>query len=303
MIPGGCIYEHETFRDGFMPWLRDAMVNAHKAVSSSTIRPPLVFPFRFLDLPRELRDMVYRDLALPFDKRVHVGIRSWYDKTTRDAYNVSLSCYQLHFEISSILYNEAIFATEIPKYNRALMSFLRDHHCAENYGLRPLVHNLWPIKRLALAIYHPAAELQDLPWLVGRARLEYLELTICSETASAMHRDWQKWAIRHNAVGFWQGEFQRKQLIAIAHIPCVLVQIKPFTTVDGDCLDWLEKGLRQELLKGQTDLRGLSWLYTDLNEYIYEPKPIQWRFEGNFMLAPWSDVSTAKYEGTSKWQS
>ena len=136
-IPGGNIYNHETFKNGFMPWLRDAMTSGPKpTLLSDEPEKYKVSPFRFLDLPREIRDMVYRHIALPHDRRVHPWIGSWYDETTRDAHNASCTCKQLSVEIPNILYRKAIFASELPKYHHPLMTFLEDYYSTARYGPR-----------------------------------------------------------------------------------------------------------------------------------------------------------------------
>ena len=68
--------------------------------------------------------------------------------------------------------------------------------------------------------------------------------------------------------------FSRAQLVAIAHIPHVSVKIRPSATtrpiVEPEYLDWLEGGLRGELLKGVagTELPGMEWLYTPLSDWV-----------------------------------
>ena len=278
MIPGGSIESNTEFTRKFLPWLKHSLTKTFRPVPDTVVEKRPTSSFPFFNLPREVRDMVYRYLALPADGRIHIGIGSWYDGTTRDAFNAIVSCRQLHQEVSTIIFKEATFATERPKYNAATMSFMKDHHCAQKWLPRSLVGNPWPIKHLSLAITDPRRDLQDLPWLVKRARLESLQLAVSVTLANVMRRSWQlcQGNTDGSNYGLWQGGFRRCQLIAIAHVPYVVLRGSCeaeacAASVQAECLDWIQRGLRRELLKGRPEMESLEWLYAGLNEEVFEP--------------------------------
>ena len=192
MIPGGSIYENDAFKNKFMPSLRHTLTHSAKIRSTVSSVQNSMKTFYFFGLPRKIRNMVFRYTVLPPDCRIHVGIGSWYDETTRDAFHLLQGCWQLYLEVSSVLYSEGIFTTAVPKYNGALMKFMKDHQSAATYGTRALVHNPWPVKHLALSVWYLPAELWHLPWLVKRAEIESLEPTISDAVATEIVTDWDQ---------------------------------------------------------------------------------------------------------------
>ena len=146
-------------------------------------------------------------------------------------------------------------------------------------------HHMWPIKHIALRIGIDArtSALTELPCLLKRARLESLELTIdAPRTTIRMCADWRD-CYENNKLGEWRGDFTSKQLVAIAHIPHVRVRMIFHGVIDASCLDWLENGLRCELLKGKPEIPSLEWLYTPLDEDIdtpFEPE-VKWPIESD----------------------
>ena len=139
-------------------------------------------------------------------------------------------------------------------------------------------YHMWPIKHIAITIGIPTGTsvLTELPCLVKRAHLKTLELTIDSPlTAFRMHEDWLQ-CYENKTFGEFRGDFTSKQLVAIAHIPHVIVKLDLINM--ASCLDWLENGLRRALLKGKTEIPSLEWLYTPLDEDIdtpFEPE-VKW---------------------------
>lgn len=62
-------------------------------------------------------------------------------------------------------------------------------------------------------------------------------------------------------------------MVAIAHVRFVKLKVYGASAtkeVGKDCLDRIEAGMRRELLKGQgrTEVEGLQWLHTPLDEYV-----------------------------------
>ena len=290
MTPGRYIYELEIFRDKFMPWLRHVIVNRSKSVGSDEPQKERTSSFPFLSLPRKLRNEVYRLIAIPPNRRIHPEIGGWYNETARDACNMSLACTQVRFEISKILYGEAIFASEFPGHHlNAVMRFLKTQHSAAKHASevmkslhkwkeapsldlesKMLTCNIWPIRHIALAVGESIHELHYLPELVKGGHIESLELAIHGHLkAITMKLDWNNLSPAYR-LGQWRGGFTCEQLIAIAHIPHVQVQIVPKSRVHTDCLNWLEDGMRHELLKGKTEIADLDWLYTPLNEVVVD---------------------------------
>ena len=80
---------------------------------------------RFLDLPLELREQVYRLTTLPPDNTNHPYIRSWYDPETCNIIPLFLTCRQLHKEAEETFYSSATFASSIERYDNRFLEFLK----------------------------------------------------------------------------------------------------------------------------------------------------------------------------------
>ena len=80
---------------------------------------------RFLDLPLELREQVYRLTTLPSDNTNHPYIRSWYDSETHNIIPLFLTCRRLHKEAEETFYSSATFASSIERYDNRFLEFLK----------------------------------------------------------------------------------------------------------------------------------------------------------------------------------
>ena len=65
--------------------------------------------FPIFRLPRSIRDLIYRHLLLPSNKRLHPYIGSWYDQSTQNAVPLFRSCRGVRCEAEEVLYGQAIF--------------------------------------------------------------------------------------------------------------------------------------------------------------------------------------------------
>ena len=134
MLPGGYIDDLKTFRSGFLAWIRDAMVNRPKPVVNVQPQSQQSPPFPFLSLPRGLRNQVYREIALPRDKRINPGVGGWYHEAARDGCNLSLTCKRVHYEVLKVLYGQAIFASDLPWHYQGLFDFINTHYNSDNHA-------------------------------------------------------------------------------------------------------------------------------------------------------------------------
>ncbi|KAL2051946.1 hypothetical protein ABVK25_007861 [Lepraria finkii] len=83
--------------------------------------------FPFLRLDRKIRDLIYREVLLTHNKRLHPYINpAWYDQTTCNIVPLFLTCKHIHEEAEALLYEEAVFCSPIPKYDDALNIFVKE---------------------------------------------------------------------------------------------------------------------------------------------------------------------------------
>ena len=100
MITGGSINDYPDLKIVFLQKLRRELLSSQPDALQPYPRQSLLQkqvvrharPFHFLHLPREIRDMVYKEFVLTSDRRIHPGLKSWYDGTTRDAFNAIMTC-------------------------------------------------------------------------------------------------------------------------------------------------------------------------------------------------------------------
>ena len=86
---------------------------------------------------------MYRETALPRDKRVHPGVRGWYNESARDACNLSLTCKRVHLEVLKVLYGEAIFTSNLEWHRQGFFNLLNTHHSANNHGFLVIISLLY----------------------------------------------------------------------------------------------------------------------------------------------------------------
>ena len=152
VIRGGIIYHHAAFRDDFLPWLQTSLIENQKTTadmgqtpvtddhSSGQLPKKTVLGqipaaddgtgghFPFLRLNRKVRDLIYREVLLPHNKRLHPYVNpAWYDQTTCNIIPLFLTCKHIHEEAEALLYEEAVFCSPIPKYDDALNTFVKEN--------------------------------------------------------------------------------------------------------------------------------------------------------------------------------
>lgn len=184
-----------------------------------------------------------------------------------------------------MLYGESIFCVGIAKYSSAFMLLLQAQLKLPPNPIvgdsRP-IRQVFPIKHVSLVSRQDRDELWALPLLVARLPLKSLEITLTMDQRSCMIDDWIRYQKREELseqnevrgdpttgksyLGKWRGCFLPAQLTAIAMVPKVEVIFAGPNNDDHPCIDWLTRGLRQELLQGKSKHLGLNWLYKDLPE-------------------------------------
>ena len=279
VIHGGAIYDFSTFKDDFLPWLKSSLLQAtqHEVQTSKPdINRKDTDTIRFLEFPRSIRDIVYRQVLLPPNRRIHPYIRSWYDQDTRNAVSLFLVNKQIHKEAELVLYGEGIFTAESLKYEIKLLLMLRDEiYCRPNAspaykGLRfnpKVVQQLMKHIRVAgidraqsRMNYYPNNTM-DCPLISYAARcmqLTSLELVLPDSLAEHMNREWDAFA--PNEIPKWRGGFRDCLLRDIARLP-VQVETSDNTELNPACLEWLTEGLRRERLFRIDMSPSMDWLY------------------------------------------
>ena len=285
VIKGGVIYDYPEFRDDFLPWLKASLTQRAK----QGLEPvPITLEshehdsaFQFLDLPRKVRDMIYRYVLLPPGRRIHPYVKSWLDGDTQNALPLFLTCEQVREESELILYSEGVFTAPTGKYEMKLVKMVRAHKLtAWSKGLE-----YWESrfdKRQAGMIRHLRINLQvfsmhPLISFAGRLmRLKSIELVLGDGVANRMNRQWRKYA--PNKIAKWRGGFQDYQLQDIAKIPLVRVETSTRVVLNQDCLEWFTEGLRRESLFRIDHSPDLDWLYVThrTEDWWHLDKPSVW---------------------------
>lgn len=82
------------------------------ATALTTYQPPFTRQgsFRFLALPREIRDMMYRHMIIPSNRAVHPYLAPGVDGTTKNIIPLFQTCQKIYMEAEVVLYSEAIFS-------------------------------------------------------------------------------------------------------------------------------------------------------------------------------------------------
>ena len=271
VIRGGVIYGFPEFRDDFLPWLKSSLTQ-RSVTSQPELEPaPSTFEsheydraFRFLDLPREVRDMIYRYILLPPSRRIHPYIKSWYDKDTQNANFLFLTCKQVREESESILYDEGVFTAPTGKYQIKLLKMIRAYSMTtrsqdlESWEPRFNKRQVGMIRHLRINLRafskHPL-----ISFAARFMRLKSIELVFDDNLVNRMNRKWRKLA--PNKIPKWRGGFQEYQLRDISRIPLVRVETSARVTLNRDCLEWFTEGLRRERRFRIDYSPDLDWLY------------------------------------------
>ncbi|MCJ1243767.1 hypothetical protein MMC30_000964 [Trapelia coarctata] len=260
VIRGGVIYNHPEFKDGFLPWLKSALLH-QPGVPSDSAPSQVVHqtpPFRLLDLPRAIRDRIYRFALLPPTRQIHPYIKSWYDQTTQNVLPLFLACKQIHRESESILFGQGIFTTPLRKYQVKLLKMFREHT-----GILPL-QDPFPVREASgihfsgrqvrlvkhVRVYIGSSKDSALLSFVARAmELESIELVLEDPIVKEMNRQWFAPDGREK----WRGGFSDMFLRDIARIPTINAETSDTVVLDPACLEWFAQGLRREALSGSGD--------------------------------------------------
>ena len=133
VIRGGIIYDDATFRNDFLPWLKTSLLIETREKGAATGRISALDTdksghFPFLSLDRKVRDLIYSEVLIPKNRHIHPYINPWwFDQATRNVIPVFLTSKQIHEEAEETLYRQALFCSPIPKYDRALNDFVKEH--------------------------------------------------------------------------------------------------------------------------------------------------------------------------------
>ncbi|KAI9737183.1 MAG: hypothetical protein M1834_000776 [Cirrosporium novae-zelandiae] len=260
VIPGGVIYNYPAFKDDFFPWLKSSLLEASKCSANAKI-PQTAYAdgsaFRFLDLPKSVRNIVYRKLLLPEDRKLHPYIGPWGDQTTCNIMPLFLSCPQIHKEAELILYGEAIFASLIKKYHNRLSQFFRH--------LNPRLLGL--VRHLDIG---NACDTETLvQFALKSMELDTLRLEIEHLKARQMERVWRNrtspnWKIGDAGwnVQTLRGFSQLKQLdLDVSPFPLRSSEFlpQPSTKVRPECLDWYKSGLVDKSNSQNERIQKMLW--------------------------------------------
>jgi len=272
VIRGGVIYKFPEFKDTFLPWLKSTLLHQPGGLSTSA---PLQevhrnAPFRVLDLPRAIRDRIYRFALLPPTRRIHPYIKSWYDQTTQNVLPLFLTCKQIHYESEAILFGEGIFTTPLRKYQIRLLKMLRVHTGITS-GQDPSLLKEAPSgihfsgRQVGLinhiCIYLGSSKDSALLSFVARAmELQSIELVLEDHIVDEMNRQWNP-----NTRERWRGGFSDTFLRDIARIRTVNVEFSDKVVLDPACLEWFTQGLRRGS-SGADDNAAMIWLHDTRDE-------------------------------------
>ncbi|MCJ1252433.1 hypothetical protein MMC24_000239 [Lignoscripta atroalba] len=268
VINGGVIYDYPEFKDDFLPWLKSCLQRPSELSSANITagRSDSNSTFRFLDLPRELRHRIYRNLLLPPNRRIHPYIKPWFDQTTKNVIPLLLTCKTIQNEAEGVLYGEGVFTSPLRKYDTKLLRFFKGSNLVPNSGLSP---------RLAGQVRHVRVEKGEgikytlLLFCVKLLRLESLELVISSWRVEDMNRDWQRRAPR--SIRHWRGGWQIYQLRTFAGISRISIETPEGSDLHPECLDWMTSGLRRKYLLRVGSDNFMAWLLQQsANDRTYE---------------------------------
>ncbi|MCJ1321776.1 hypothetical protein MMC15_007121 [Xylographa vitiligo] len=283
VIHGGVIYGFPKFKDDFLPWLKSSLLQ----------QPQHNVPLRtqklnkdhggtktlFLEFPRNIRDLVYREVLLPPGRRIHPYIRSWYDQDTQNTVSLFLVNKQIHHEAELVLYSEGIFTAETLKHQTNFSRMLRDRtqdrvkNVPDDYkGFRLTQRLTKLIRHVRVALdFDPsqysgplninAYAVVDCPLISFAARymqLSSFTIVLSGSLVIHMNRHWATHA--PNEIPMWRGGFSESLLRDIARLP-VQVETSDTTQLHPSCLEWFTEGLKGEILFRIDTSPSMDWLY------------------------------------------
>lgn len=277
VIRGGLIYDFPDFKDDFLPWLKSTLLQQPQlpSISAPLQDVPPHTPFRILDLPRDIRNRIYRFALLPPTRRIHPYIKAWYDETTQNVLPLFLACKQIHRESESIFFGKGISTAPTHKYEVSLLKMLRDNAGIVSMNQSPSLRVASPgthfsgrqvrlIKHIRMRkgmwINHSHALLSFVTRVM---ELDSLELVLADDVVDQMNREWRQHAPSER--GKWIGDFSCNILRDIARIPTVNVETSDAVRLDPACREWFTKGLRREALSGNCNDPEMQWLHVTLS--------------------------------------
>ena len=155
-------------------------------------------PFRLLDLPGPIRIHIFRHVVLPPNRRIHPYIKSWYDKTTRNAVPLLLTCRKIRKEAEEVLYRDTIFT--VPSNSNidaggALKNFFQDLPPRLRAKIRFVQINSFRMSKPSCLIEYVASEMN----------LEELVMVLFPGEARRADRlrSWGSWQSRMAVVENW----------------------------------------------------------------------------------------------------
>jgi len=277
VIRGGLIYDFPEFKDDFLPWLKSTLLRQTQLppVSAPSQDVPPNSPFRILDLPRDIRDRIYRFALLSPSGYIHPYIKSWHDETTQNVLPLFLACQQIHRESESVFFGKGIFTAPTRKYEVSMLKMLRDNagivSMNQSHFLRvasPGTHfsgrQVRLIKHIRMGkgvlMHHDHALLSFVTRVM---ELDSLELFLEDGVVGQMNLEWTQHAPSER--GKWRGGFSYNILRDIARIPTVNVETSDAVWLEPTCREWFTKGLRREALSGNCNDPEMQWLHVTLS--------------------------------------
>ncbi|KAI9873043.1 MAG: hypothetical protein M1830_000886 [Pleopsidium flavum] len=248
VIKGGVIYDYQTFREDFLPWLRMSLLQkkAVRCESETISRSTGGSSFPFLKLPSAVRKRVYRHLLLPPEKLLHPYLKPWYDQTTRNVVPLLQTCRSIHEEAEKVLYQEAVFTSLIPKYNIRLLGFFQ----SLSARLRCLVRRV----RLEDGDDPPYPLIK---YLVDVMQVDELVVVVSTIKLTHLNEDWQDGAGDRPCTGWY-----KKYLRQFARLKTFRVEtLEQSSVLDPACRVWLETGLRLQMENPSWPESG--WLFEE----------------------------------------
>ncbi|MCJ1407680.1 hypothetical protein MMC19_001751 [Ptychographa xylographoides] len=275
----GAHYDFHFVTD-FLPWLKSSLMQPRHVDNPGILSyPRACCRFRhlsFLNLDRHTRNMVYRYVILPANRRIHPYIKSWYDQDTRNVIPLFLTCKLIHRESEIVLYTQGIFTAPLLKYEVGLLKMIRpDLDPGRSSWRRQLSKYNGPRieQRLVNIIRHISINAIDHdennhqhsksnPLLSFAARflhLDTFEIIFVDSAVRNMNNQWTEYA--PNAISSWRGGLSEVSLRDLARLSCVLVRTSGNVTLSPGCLEWLTEGLRREKLFRLDESAEIDWLY------------------------------------------
>ncbi|MCJ1434009.1 hypothetical protein MMC27_003374 [Xylographa pallens] len=280
VIPGGVIYDLPEFKDDFLPWLKSSLlqqpqhdVSLQKQKLDEYHEGTMV---PWLKFPRNVRDLVYRQVLLPSNRRIHPYIRPWYDRDTQNAVSLFLVNKQIRYEAELVLYGEGIFTAESLKHQLNFLRMLQEKTTHWFKGM-PDYKGSRLTQRLMQLIRHirVGVEIDRSQFVHNLSTDDLVKGLLISFAARYMHlssftivlsdslvvhmnRQWATYA--PNEIPRWRGGFRDFLLRDVARLP-IRVETSNTTQLDPSCLEWFTEGLKRERLFRIDTSPTMDWLY------------------------------------------